>query len=1095
MHLVRNDVKLPPYAPPFYPFIPTSIHSQTDLTSSIPFSAVVSKKRYKPVDKRIYPIPATFPEEARVTRQFPEDPLLSLTPLSTHPPEFTPTPKITQERLNILKINPNGFLWPEEEKLFVMAFTNNQKVLAYDETERGTLRSDYFSDYIIPVVEHAPWTDPQIPIPPALVDEVVQIIRTKIKIGVFEPSQGSYRSSMFCVPKADGKLRNVIDLRTLNSVSIKDAGLPPNLDAFVEPFSAHSIYSSFDLLSGYDARILHPKSRDLTSFQTPLGLLRYTVLPMGYTNAVAEFQNCTSFILQDEIPHNAGVMMDDIGIKGPPTRYELPDGTYETIPENSGIRRFVWEHAVVVNRILHRLAHAGATISPKKSQVARSEINLVGQKLTYNGRLPDSSRVSKIQKWPPPENTTHVRGFLGLCGTMRIWIENYSAIARPMTELLRKDVPFEWTERHQESMDILKKALADSPALIPIDYKSGRPVILAVDTSIVAIGYIISHIDSQGQRRPVRFGSIPINERESRYSQSKLELFGLYRALRQSRLYLAGVKNLYIEVDAKYIKDMLNNPDLQPNATLNRWIAGILLFDFTLIHVPGSQHKGPDALSRRPPAEDDSEVEDDNEDDWFEEAYHIHSHSGETAGYGVIPREGRFLVYQTRRLRNTDELLHQIHRFLSDLQLPSFETKKQRKAFLDKVRYYFLKNDKLWKRTPTRPVQVILDSKKRDTILQLSHDKLGHRGVFSTCKTISLRFWWPSYVADVTHFVRSCHQCQIRSTFKVHIPPTISTPASLFTKVYLDIMVMPKSQGYRYIVAARDDLSGAAEGRKLKKASARAVSQFIFEELLCRYGNIAEIVTDNGSEVKGATEELLRRHGIPQIRISPYNSQANGVVERGHFTIREAIIKACDGNASQWPDLVHHAFFADRVTVRKATGFSPYYLLYGVDPVLPLDLFEATYLVSGFRKNLSTQELLALRIQQLAKHSADINRAAETLRQSRLRSKQQFERRFQHRLWRGEHKEGDLVLVRNTRVEKELDRKTKPRYLGPFEVVRRTAGGSYVLKELDGTISKRGVAAFRLLPYHSRDGKPILPDKLPLDDSSGTSDDDFDEVD
>ena len=141
-----------------------------------------------------------------------------------------------------------------------MVFTNNQRVLAYDETERGTLRSDYFSDYIIPVVEHVPWTDPQIPIPPALVDEVVEIIRTKIKIGVFEPSQGSYRSSMFCIPKADGKLRNVIDLRTLNSVSIKDAGLPPNLDIFVQPFSAHSIYSSFDLLSGYNARILHPKS-------------------------------------------------------------------------------------------------------------------------------------------------------------------------------------------------------------------------------------------------------------------------------------------------------------------------------------------------------------------------------------------------------------------------------------------------------------------------------------------------------------------------------------------------------------------------------------------------------------------------------------------------------------------------------------------------------------------------------------------------------------------------------------------------------------------------------------------------------------------
>ena len=71
--------------------------------------------------------------------------------------------------------------------------------------------------------------------------------------------------------------------------------------------------------------------------------------------------------------------------------------------------------------------------------------------------------------------------------------------------------------------------------------------------------------------------------------------------------------------------------------------------------------------------------------------------------------------------------------------------------------------------------------------------------------------------------------------------------------------------------------------------------------------------------------------------------------------------KACDGNISKWPDYVRHAFFADQVTVRKATGFSLYYLLYGVDPILPLDLFKATYLISGFQKNLSTAEL-ALRI-------------------------------------------------------------------------------------------------------------------------------------
>ena len=172
------------------------------------------------------------------------------------------------------------------------------------------------------------------------------------------------------------------------------------------------------------------------------------------------------------MPHNVGVMINDLGIKGPPTRYEKADGTFETHPENPGIRRFIWEHAEVVNRVLHRLKHAGATISPKKSQVAMPEIILAGQKLTYEGRLPDESRVSKIVKWPPLKTVRQVREFLGLCGTLRIWIRSYSEVARPLTELTRKNEEFIWNERRQAAMDRLKHAIANSPALIPIDYES-----------------------------------------------------------------------------------------------------------------------------------------------------------------------------------------------------------------------------------------------------------------------------------------------------------------------------------------------------------------------------------------------------------------------------------------------------------------------------------------------------------------------------------------------------------------------------------------------------------------------------------------------
>lgn len=1041
---------------------------------NIPHSLV-----YKPVHQKVRSVPAIYPEDARVIRRFPEDPLLSLPPIPTHPPDFIPTKHLTQERLDILKINGEGFLWPEEEKLFKAIFKNNEKVLAFENSERGTLSREYFSDYIIPTIEHVPWAEKVIPIPPGLVEGAIKTLKEKIAAGVYEPSQASYRSPMFFVKKKDGSPRQVIDLRPLNAVTIKDAGLPPVIDSFVEPFAGASVYSSFDLLWGYDARILHPKSRDLTSFQTPLGLLRYCALPMGYTNAVPEFQNCIVFILQDEIPHNCTVMIDDIGIKGPPSRY-IKDGEFETIPENPKIRRFIWEHAEVVNRVLHRLKHAGATISPKKSQVARPSIVLAGQKLTYEGRLPDTSRVSKILKWPSCKTVTQVRGFLGLCGTLRIWIKGYSELARPLTELVRKDAEFIWDSRRQQAMDKLKEQVANSPALVAIDYSSDLPVILAVDTSNIAIGFVLYQMDEQNRRRPVRFGSLPINERESRYSQAKLELYGLFRALRQTRFHTAGVKNLIVEVDASYIKQMINHPDLQPNATLNRWIASILLFHFTLVHVPAERHKAADALSRRERADADSDGEYDSsdEEDWVTRNFHL----SKRTHYFVEPhsktlREGWATVNTIQKPRISEELIFQIFDYLSNLKLPTFSRPSEQASFLNKAQYYYLEDGKMWKRTPTRPVQVILDKDQRQFILKQAHDLLGHRGVYSTAKTVSTRFWWPTFMEDIKEYIRTCHQCQIRSTFKFHIPPTISIPTTVFSKVYLDIMLMPKAQGYRYIVAARDDLSGAAEGRKLKKASARTVSQFIFEELICRYGNIVQIVTDNGPEVKGATEELNRRYGISQIHISPYNSQANGVVERGHYTIREAIVKTCEGDINKWPDFVHHAFFADRITVRRATGYSPYYLLYGTDPILPLDLFEATFLVSGFKKDMTTSDLLSLRIRQIAKQEKDVLQAARSLEKSRLRNAQQFVQRFANRMQTKSFPEGSLVLIRNSRVEQELDRKTKPRYLGPYQVVRRTAGGSYVLKELDGSFVRRAVAAFRVIPYYAR--KTILSSLQP----------------
>ena len=89
--------------------------------------------------------------------------------------------------------------------------------------------------------------------------------------------------------------------------------------------------------------------------------------------------------------------------------------------------------------------------------------------------------------------------------------------------------------------------------------------------------------------------TITLNNRESHFSQPKLELYGLFQSLRALKLYLIGVRNL-VDVDARYIKGMLANPDLSPSASINLWILSILTFHFDLVHVPGTMH-GPDGLS------------------------------------------------------------------------------------------------------------------------------------------------------------------------------------------------------------------------------------------------------------------------------------------------------------------------------------------------------------------------------------------------------------------------------------------------------------------------------------------------------------------
>src|ERR1700722_8605144 len=502
---------------------------------------------------------------------------------------------------------------------------------------------------------------------------------------------------------------------------------------------------------------------------------------MGYTNSVQIMQGDVTHILQDEIPAHTVPFIDDVPVKGPTTCYQLDDGTFETIPANPGIRRFVWEHMATMNRILQRTKKVGSTFNGKKLEVCVPEIDIVGHRCTYKGRIPSAAKTTVIENWPACKTLTEARAFLGTCGLFRIFIKSYSLHARVIQCLTCKDVPFEWGPVQQAAMDDLKRTVATSSALCAIDYSSPKPVILAVDSSNIATGYALFQIGHDDKRYPNRFGSITWNKRESRYSQAKIELYGLFRALRAFRLYIIGVLRLQVEVDTKYVKGILNNPDIQPNATIIRWIAAILLFDFELIHVPGTQHTGVDGLSRRP-ANDNEHPEDPSViKDWIDDAcgFAIEVLNWRPVSFPRVPEPSNASpdfdlniddhrapsttpaapVHTTdapsieipcsAKAKQQDEYLATVTEFLRTATKPIDCSEPQLQRLVQYASRFFVLDDKLWRRCPAGRHQLVLPPERRPSILVETHDTLGHKGVYATRTRILDRFWWPYAEQDI----------------------------------------------------------------------------------------------------------------------------------------------------------------------------------------------------------------------------------------------------------------------------------------------------------------------------------------------------------
>jgi hypothetical protein len=209
----------------------------------------------------------------------------------------------------------------------------------------------------------------------------------------------------------------------------------------------------------------------------------------------------------------------------------------------------------------------------------------------------------------------------------------------------------------------------------------------------------------------------------------------------------------------------------------------------------------------------------------------------------------------------------------------------------------------------------------------------------------------------------------------------------------------------------------------LHKETVQSISNWIFQDVLCRWGMLAEIISDNGKPFIAALSYLECKYHIKHIRISGYNLQANRIVEQLHFDIRQAMFKAADSDQNKWLQVAYSVFWSECITIKKHMGCSPFYAVTGVHPILLFDIMEANYLLPPPDSLLSTKDLMVQCAIALQKRTDNLSQLCNRVHGHHNCTVIKFEKDHAATIHDFDFKASMLVLIWNTTIKKALNRK------------------------------------------------------------------------
>jgi hypothetical protein len=283
--------------------------------------------------------------------------------------------------------------------------------------------------------------------PPNELAELKIQLQDLLDKGFICPSASPWGCPALFVRKKDNSLRLCVDYRPLNAVTIKNKYPLPRIDILFDQLTRAKVFSKIDLCSGYHQIKIKPSDIPKMAFSTRYGLYEYLVMSFGLTNAPAYFMYLMNLVFMPELDKFIVVFIHDILI-------------YSKTEE---------DHANHICVILQRLRDHRLYAKFSKCEFWLDSVKFLGHTISSEGISVDPTKVQEVMDWKPPTSVYQIRSFLGLAGYYRRFIPDFSKIAKPMTELLKKDVKFHWDNKCEEAFHTLRKLLTTTPVLAQPD--------------------------------------------------------------------------------------------------------------------------------------------------------------------------------------------------------------------------------------------------------------------------------------------------------------------------------------------------------------------------------------------------------------------------------------------------------------------------------------------------------------------------------------------------------------------------------------------------------------------------------------------------